>query len=643
MPLDDRTTNRSYKLPNAANLLTDDVGRLRDALSAIDADVALRPTQTQVNALITSLINGAPGALDTLQELAAALGNDPNFSSTIFTALSNRYTKAESDARYVQGVSQIENTFTGNGTQTSFTLSQAAASKESVLLSVGGVIQPTANYSVTGTTLTLSEAPAAGVNIRALLLGVMGPVISAATLTFAQTGTGAVTRTVESKLRDVVSVKDFGAVGDGVTDDTAAIQAAINAVLPRGCLFFPEGIYPVNGPFVVDTTGSSALLELIGVGGAGGGSVIRAKAGVSNASLFTFIDSTCTVSNLSFEVSGAVNATALEFRGGSNNGYEAVHNCFFSGWYSAVTIKTDTYKIANCYAIDCTNFIIGANWAMNGSITSNYVLGGQTSVWLKQDRTDPSPQQPEGVRITDNTFLNTADIAKSIRVECGLEILIAGNIIDQTGLGGVGVSLDPAASGDAISYVKICDNWIDAGAGSTGACVSGNSTLAGTDVSRVWIKGNTFRGGSYATNVIAKPTIYLNSVNTYWILDNSLLTPTTVTAVVTPGCYNGLILGNHSRVTTPEPSLETNTWNRSHNYATTYTLSVEGQQIQSVDASGVMLYKSAAGGQIKFFTYNGNPENLVTANPGSICLRTDTGTLYVKQGTGTGATGWVAK
>ena len=460
---------------------------------------------------------------------------------------------------------------------------------------------------------------------------------------FIQAGTGAVQRTVESKLQDVVSVKDFGAVGDGVADDTAAIQAAINAVFPRGTIFFPEGVYNINSSISINGAGSLALLELVGVGGVGGGTVIKGKSGVSNTNLFTFTDSTCSVKNISFEADGATNATCLEFRGSNNNGYESVESCFFSNWYSAVTLRTDAYRIVDCYSIDCTNFVIGANWAMNGYISGNNVLGGQKSIWLKKDVTDASPQQPEGVRIINNTFLNTASNAKPIDIECGLEILISGNVIDQTGMNGVGINLDPYQSGDTISYVKIVDNWIDAGDGAAGAGILGDSTLAGTNVSRIWIKGNTFRGGADVDNIIDKPTIYLNTVDTYWVVNNGLLSQTSVTAVSTPGCSNGLIYGNHSRVTTPEASLETNTWNKGLNFLSTYTLSIAGTQVQTIDASGVMTHKSASGGTIQFLTYAGNPENNVTANPGSICLRTDTGLLYVKQGTGTGNTGWVAK
>jgi hypothetical protein len=46
---------------------------------------------------------------------------------------------------------------------------------------------------------------------------------------FTQSGTGAIRRTVEDKLKDTVSVKDFGAVGDNTTNDTTAISSARTA------------------------------------------------------------------------------------------------------------------------------------------------------------------------------------------------------------------------------------------------------------------------------------------------------------------------------------------------------------------------------------------------------------------------------
>jgi hypothetical protein len=63
-------------------------------------------------------------------------------------------------------------------------------------------------------------------------------------------GLGAVSTTVQTKLRETVSVKDFGAVGDGVADDTVAVHAAISyAKVRRGSVFFPAGIYRVTSGF----------------------------------------------------------------------------------------------------------------------------------------------------------------------------------------------------------------------------------------------------------------------------------------------------------------------------------------------------------------------------------------------------------
>jgi len=73
-------------------------------------------------------------------------------------------------------------------------------------------------------------------------------------------------RTVEGNLNHTVSVKDFGAVGDGVTDDTAAIQAAIDYIetLTGGEVYFPQGVYFISSTLEIG-------VDNVYLKGAGGG------------------------------------------------------------------------------------------------------------------------------------------------------------------------------------------------------------------------------------------------------------------------------------------------------------------------------------------------------------------------------------
>lgn len=76
----------------------------------------------------------------------------------------------------------------------------------------------------------------------------------ASNVKFTQAGVSATPRSVQDKLRDVVSVKDFGAVGNGIADDTIAIQAAVTAAATAGAeLVIPGGNYLCNSRIALPT------------------------------------------------------------------------------------------------------------------------------------------------------------------------------------------------------------------------------------------------------------------------------------------------------------------------------------------------------------------------------------------------------
>ncbi len=73
---------------------------------------------------------------------------------------------------------------------------------------------------------------------------------------------GGVEQTVQDRLEQYVSVKDFGAKGDGVTDDTVAIQAALNSTAKE--VIIPSGTYVITG--VTLTASATTPQKITGVG-----------------------------------------------------------------------------------------------------------------------------------------------------------------------------------------------------------------------------------------------------------------------------------------------------------------------------------------------------------------------------------------
>lgn len=161
-------------------------------------------------------------------------------------------------------------TFTGDGVETQFTLTADPVTLANLDVAISGVTQvPGTDYSLLNGVLVFASAPANGTQILARygegLVNVGG---DSSDIRFLQAGAGAVDRTVQAKLREFVSVKDFGAVGNGIANDTVAIQNAIDSLAATGgVVYFPPGEYRiarnvgVNDRWGVKVTSSNVTLK----------------------------------------------------------------------------------------------------------------------------------------------------------------------------------------------------------------------------------------------------------------------------------------------------------------------------------------------------------------------------------------------
>ena len=122
-------------------------------------------------------------------------------------------------------------------------------------------------YAVNGTYhLTIAAAGFSGDTRQGIVLFDPADPIAAEDVSYTPAGTGAVVTTVQTKLRETVSVMDFGAKGDNSTDDTAAIQAALNsAVSQNKDLHVPAGTYILTSSITATSSGVDCI-SIVGDG-----------------------------------------------------------------------------------------------------------------------------------------------------------------------------------------------------------------------------------------------------------------------------------------------------------------------------------------------------------------------------------------
>ena len=161
---------------------------------------------------------------------------------------------------------------------------------------------------------SISFSAVAGDGTASALSGALAASSGSSLVGFIASGAGAVARDVQSKLRDVVSVKDFGAVGDGSNDDTVEIQAAITAAASIGAgVYFPAGTYKVSAAL---TLPANAVIF-----GSGFGSVIKVDSAATRFIVFHVSSTTGingpTIKDLSIDGSqkGQLDAGLIQLNG----------------------------------------------------------------------------------------------------------------------------------------------------------------------------------------------------------------------------------------------------------------------------------------------------------------------------------------
>jgi hypothetical protein len=273
--------------------------------------------------------------------------------------------------------------FTATAGQTVFSVAPFTPTTTALLVEVNGVSYPSSSVATSGSNVTIPACELGDEVIIRVFTRSIGVVPTAAELQFLHTGSGATTRSVQTKLRDSVSVLDFGADVTGASDSSLAFQNAVNA---HKNIYVPPGSYRLNSSVVLPSgttlfgTGPTSAINAYGcdafVVNAGSSFVnlqglgMFSYTGGGGGDPRTFVAVLC-------------NGTLA-----NNVNYVTLDNLYLQGWADAINWRyVWNSVIDNVTTINTNNGLLLFGQSVNNFMNKCRLISnsGNASVWLVND------------------------------------------------------------------------------------------------------------------------------------------------------------------------------------------------------------------------------------------------------------------